>query len=79
MKYNAINNYSIMKRKKEIIGIILFATINILVAYAITSYVGIANTVIYHSFCVTIGDITLEVVILMALAFIEAFFYDYVL
>lgn len=62
---------------KELIGIILFGTINTFVACAITISLGIYKTVIFKSYSLISGDITWEVVIFSALSFIESVIYEY--
>ena len=62
---------------KELIGIILFGTINTFVACLITIYLGIYKTVIIKSYSLVYGDITWEVVIFFALSFIESVIYEY--
>lgn len=62
---------------KELIRVIIFATLNILVAYLITVKLGIENTVIIRTFSALYGDITWEVIIFLGLSFIEAIIYEY--
>jgi len=62
---------------KEIVGVIIFAVLNTIIAFFITNLLGISNTVILRTFSVTLGDITWEVVIFMALSLIEALIYEY--
>lgn len=61
---------------KELIGIILFGTINTFVACLITISLGIYKTVMIKSYSLVYGDITWEVVIFFALSFIESVIYE---
>ena len=62
---------------KEVIGIIIFAIVNILIAYLITIKLGIANTVVIRTFSALYSEITWEVIIFLGLSFIEALIYEY--
>ena len=62
---------------KEIIGVVIFGVINTFIAFAITNFLGISNTIILKTFSVIYGDITWEVVIFMALSLMEASIYEY--
>jgi len=64
------------KNLKELIGIILFAILNILISFYITNIFGISNIVIYKSLSFTLGDITYESIIFIVLSFIEALVYE---
>jgi len=65
-----------MKSKiKEIIGILFFATVDIIIAYAITTPLGIKNTVVFQSL-LNNYVITYEVIILFVLGLIEAVIYE---
>lgn len=61
---------------KEIIGVVIFGTINTFIAFAITNFLGIYNTIILRTFSVMYGDITWEVVIFMGLSLLEATIYE---
>ncbi len=62
---------------KEIIGVVIFGAINTFIAFAITNFLGIYNTIILRTFTVMYGDITWEVVIFMGLSLVEAIIYKY--
>ena len=62
---------------KELIGVVIFTAINIYIAFAITNFLGISNTIILKSFSAIYSDITWEVVIFMGLSFIQAAIYEY--
>ncbi len=62
---------------KEIIGVVIFGAINTFIAFAITNFLGIYNTIILRTFSVMYGDITWEVVIFMGLSLVEAIIYEY--
>jgi len=62
---------------KEIIGVVIFGAINTFIAFAITNFLGIYNTIILRTFSVMYGDITWEVVIFMGISLIEALIYEY--
>jgi hypothetical protein len=62
---------------KEIIGVIIFAVINTLIAYLITINLGIANTVVIRTFSALYSEITWEVIIFLGLSLIEAIIYEY--
>lgn len=62
---------------KELIGVIIFAIINISVAYLITVNLGIANTVVIRTFSALYSEITWEVIIFLGLSLIEAIIYEY--
>ena len=61
----------------EIIGVVIFGAINTFIAFAITNFLGISNTIILRTFSAIYGDITWEVVIFMGLSLIEACIYEY--
>lgn len=63
-------------RRKEIIGMITFCIINILIAYLITTPLGIKDTVLYQSLTATNYTITYEVIIWFVLSLIEAVIYE---
>lgn len=62
---------------KEIIGIIIFAIVNISIAYLITIKLGIVNTVVIRTFSALYSEITWEVIIFLGLSLIEAIIYEY--
>lgn len=62
---------------KEVIGIIIFAIVNISIAYLITIKLGIANTVVIRTFSALYSEITWEVIIFLGLSLIEAIIYEY--
>ena len=62
---------------KEIIGVVIFGVINTYIAFAITNFLGITNTIILKSFSAIYGDITWEVVIFLGLSLIQATIYEY--
>lgn len=57
----------------KILKVVLFAILNILVAYVITSILGIKNIILFQSLTATQYTITYEVIIVFILAIIEAF------
>ena len=61
---------------KQFLFIILFVTINFVIAFSITCSLGITNTVIYRSVTSIISEITYEMVIFMSLALIESSIYE---
>lgn len=61
---------------KEIIGFIIFSIINIIIAYDITTALGIKDVILYKTITATTGDITYEVIIWWFLTFIEALIYE---
>lgn len=66
--------------KKELIELVLFiiiSVINICIAYLITISLGIQNTVLFHTYTMTSGDITYEVLFFMLFSLIEATIYHY--
>ena len=63
-------------RHKEIIGIIIFCIINILIAYLITTSLGVKDTILYQSLTATNYTITYEVIIWFVLSLIEALIYE---
>lgn len=65
------------KELKELLFILLFAIINIAVAFMITYSLGIQNIVLYQSLTAINYTFTYEVIIFIILSFIEAFIYDY--
>lgn len=65
-----------MSKVKEIFLIIIFAIINIVLAFTITKLLGISNTIIFRSFSAMYGDITWEVIIFFIFSIIEAIVYE---
>lgn len=66
-----------MKNKiKELAGIIFFSILNILVAYSITTPLGIKDIVLFQSLTATNYIITYEILIWFGMSFIEAFIYE---
>lgn len=65
-----------MSKVKEILLIIIFAIINIVLAFTITNLLGISNTVVFRSFSVMYGDITWEVIIFFIFSIAEAIIYE---
>lgn len=61
---------------KQLISIILFIIFNTLIAFSITHFLGISNTVIYRSAVSMISVVTYEMVIFMLLALIESSIYE---
>ncbi len=64
-------------KMKERISVIIFAIINILVAYLITIKLGIVNIVVIRTFSALYSEITWEVLIFLGLSLIEAYIYEY--
>lgn len=62
---------------KEMIGVVIFGIINTYIAFAITNFLGISNTIILRTASVIYGDITWEVVIFMGISLIQAAIYEY--
>lgn len=61
---------------KELIVFIIFSVLNTIIAFSITSFLGISNTIVFRTFTAMYGDITWEVIIFMGLSFIEAIIYE---
>ncbi len=61
----------VKKEIKQLIHVIILFILDIAVAYLITRSLGIQNTVIFHSYTTTVGDITWEVLILWLLLLLE--------
>ena len=66
-----------MSKVKEILLIIIFAIINIILAFTITNLLGISNTVVFRSFSAMYGDITWEVIIFFIFSIVEAIVYEF--
>lgn len=62
---------------KEVISIIIFAIINISIAYLITINLGIANMVVIRTFSALYSEITWEVIIFLGVSLIETIIYEY--
>ena len=62
---------------KELFIILIIATINITIAYCITTLLGIQNIILYQTITAIQYTITYEVLIFMALSFIESLVYHY--
>lgn len=62
---------------KEIICVVIFGVINTFIAFTITNFLGISNTIILKTFSVIYGDITWEVVIFLGISLIEATIYEF--
>ena len=62
---------------KELLGAIAFGIVNVVVAYLITTALGIQNIILYQSFTAMQNVITYEVLIFMALSFVECLVYHY--
>lgn len=61
---------------KELIAIIIFSIINTFIAFSITNFLGISNTVVFRTFTAMYGDITWEVIIFMGLSLLEAIIFE---
>jgi len=61
---------------KEGIGVILFSIINIIIAYLITTSLGIKEVILFQSYTATNNIITYEVIIWFILGLIEAVIYE---
>lgn len=61
---------------KENIGVVLFAILNIIIAYLITTPLNIKDIVLYQSLTATNYTITYEVIIWFVLGLIEALIYE---
>ena len=67
-----------MKRKaQELLGIIAFAIINILIAYAITTPLGVKDVILYESMTAMKWTLTYEIIIWFCLGLLEACIYEY--
>ena len=62
---------------KQMLGIIAFSIVNIVIAYLFTTALGIQNIVLYQSLTAMQHTITYEILIFMALSFIECLAYHY--
>ena len=65
-----------MSKVKETFAIIIFATINTIIAFFITNLLGISNIVVLRTYTAISGDMTWEVIIFLALSLIECTIYE---
>lgn len=65
------------KEIKDLIIFIIFSTINISIAYMITSYFGIQDIILYQTLTAMQYTITYEVIIFFVLSIVEATIYHY--
>ena len=65
-----------MSKVKEVFLIIIFAIINIFLAFTITNLLGISNTIVLKSFSAMYGDITWEVIIFFVFSIVETIIYE---
>lgn len=61
--------------KKDITLYIIFSLLNLVIAYLITSFLGIKNIIIVKTYSVMFGNITTEVIIWLALILMEGYIY----
>ncbi len=64
------------KDTKELIGCVLFAILNLVIAYLITTPLNIKDVVLYQSLTATNYIITYEVIIWFILGLSEAYIYE---
>ena len=62
---------------KEMLGIIAFSILNITIAYLVTTAFGSQNIVLYQTFTAMQYVVTYEIIIFMALSFVECLIYNY--
>lgn len=62
---------------KEMLGIIAFSILNIIIAYLVTTALEIQNIILYQTLSAMQYVITYEVLIFMALSFMECLVYHY--
>ena len=62
--------------KKELVGVIIFTIINLVIAYLITTSLGVKDTILYQSLTATNYSITYEVIIWIVLGLIESIIYE---
>lgn len=62
---------------KELFGIIAFAIINIAIAHAVTTTLGIKDVVLFQTYTAMQNVITFETLIFIALSFAECLIYHY--
>ena len=65
-----------MSKVREIFAIIIFGIINTIIAFSITSLLGVSNIVLFRTYTATFGDMTWEVIIFLALSLVEASIYE---
>ena len=65
-----------MSKIKELFIVIIVTIFNIIIAFAIPYLLGISNIVIFRSYSIAFGDITVEVIIFFALSLIEAIIFE---
>ena len=63
-------------KSKEIIAIILFAILNIIISYLITTPLNIRDVVLFQSYTAINYTITYEIIIWFILSLLEAFTYE---
>ena len=63
-------------KTKELIGCVLFAILNLVIAYLITTPLNIKDVVLFQSYTATNYIITYEVLIWFILGLIEAYLYE---
>ena len=61
---------------KELIGCVLFAVLNIIIAYLITTPLNIKDVVLFQSYTATNYTITYEILIWFILGLTEAYIYE---
>ena len=65
-----------MSKVRETFAIIIFGIINTIIAFSITSLLGVSNVVVFRTYTATFGDMTWEVIIFLALSLVEASIYE---
>lgn len=65
-----------MSKVKEVFLIIIFAIINIFLAFTITNLLGISNIIVLKTFSAMYGDITWEVIIFFIFSIVESIIYE---
>ena len=65
-----------MSKVKETFVVIICAIINIIIAFSITTLLGISNIVLFRTYTAMSGDITWDVIIFLTLSLIEAIIYE---
>lgn len=61
---------------KELVKIIFFFSINLIISFSITSFLGISNTILFRTISTMPGDITWEVIIFWIISLIEILLYS---
>lgn len=61
---------------KQLLFIILLITINLVISFLLTYFLGITNTAICHPITSIINEITYEMIIFMILVLIESSIYE---